>query len=283
MKKVWMLACLAVLSGCGKRQATPEALLIHMGGTITPAFKEMVSQYTKKTGHPVETSVAGSGELLANIEMRKEGDLFVCHDPFLEIAMQRGLGDDGWTLAEISPVIVVQKGNPKHIRGLQDLTRPDVRLALTDFDRSTLGHMLSTIFGKANINLDELMKRKNIIIHRSGSHVANLVAMNSADAALVWDAVWYLRRDKLDRIDIDKYLPVPGVDTVTSATGKRYFLTPVKYSMCSLKCSTHPEQVKSFVDFAMSEEGRKILKDYGFEVPQKIRRQEYRNGKKLHP
>ncbi len=281
MKKMLLMVCLAVLAGCGKKNPAQEALLIHVGGTIAPAFKALAKEYTKETGQPVRVNVAGSGELLAHIEMQREGDLFVGHDPFLEIAMQRNLGVDGWTLAEISPVIVVQKGNPKNIQRLEDLTRSDVRLALTDYQRSTLGHMLPTIFGKAGIDLDELTKEKNIIIHRSGSYVANLVAMNSADAALVWDAVWFLRKDKLDRIDIDKYLPVPGVDGVTSATGKRYILTPVKYSMCSLKCSTHPQKVDGFVRFALSEPARALLKDYGFTIHDGIQRKVYRNGKKL--
>jgi hypothetical protein len=83
----------------------------------------------------------GDPRLLQVIELQKEGDLYVSHDPFLDIAMNRGLAVDGWTLAEISPVIIVHKGNPKNIRGLQD--RPaDVQLASPDPNASTLEAML---------------------------------------------------------------------------------------------------------------------------------------------
>jgi len=110
--------------------------------------------------------------------------------------------------------------------------------------------------------------------------VANLVAMKSADAALVWNAVWYLRKDKLDRIEIDKYLPKPHVDGITSATGKRYVLAPVRVSICSLKCSSNPQEARKFMKFATSARARTIFENHGFRVPANLRRQEYCNGKK---
>ena len=44
-------------------------------------------------------------KLLIKIEQTGQGDLYVCHDPFLGGLMKKGLGRRGWTLAvmNISP------------------------------------------------------------------------------------------------------------------------------------------------------------------------------------
>lgn len=276
------LLVVLVLAGCSPKEKAGTTLVCHVGGTMRPVFEKLAEVYESETGTKVEINSAGSGELLANIELQAEGDLYISHDPFLDIIMDKELAMNGWTLGKIYPVIIVQKGNPKNIRTLNDLARKDVELALTDYNLSTLGRMLPTIFGKAGISLDKLTKEKNIITHRSGSYVANLVVMKNADAALVWAAVAALRPDTLDSIPITKNLPIPYVDAVTSATGKAYKLTPVRVTICSLKCSKQPKAAENFMTFVTSAQVKEILEEYGFGVPDDLRRQEYKNGQKLN-
>jgi ABC-type molybdate transport system substrate-binding protein len=283
MMKKWMGLWVAalVLAGCTAQDGAPgKPLLCHVGGTMRPVLESLAKAYEQETGQPVEINSAGSGELLANIELRQEGDLYVSHDPFLDIIMHRQLADDGWTIGELFPVLIVQKGNPKEIRAMKDLARPDVRLALTDFKLSTLGRMLPTIFKKSGMDLAQLNRDKNITIHRSGSYVANLVVMRSADAALVWKAVADLRKQDLDSIQIADSLPIPHVDAITSATKKSYPLTPVRVTICSLRCSDQPEEAEAFMRFIASEKVAAILESYGFGVSDELRRQEYQNGEK---
>jgi molybdate transport system substrate-binding protein len=281
MKKLMGVLLLVALAGCTKKDAAGP-LLCHVGGTMRPVFEKLVELYQQETGQKIEINSADSGELIAHIELQAQGDLYVCHDPFLDVIMKRGLAVDGWTLAEISPVIIVQKGNPKNVRSLQDLARADVQLAVTDPNASTLGRMLPIIFAKAGMDFGVLMQKKNIIVHRSGSYVANLVQMKNADAGLVWGAVAVLRAKDLDSIPVaPEYLPVPYVDAVTSATGKTYKLTPVRVTICSLKCSDQPRQARAFMEFVASDRARKLLEEYGFRVSEQLRRQEYLNGKPL--
>jgi molybdate transport system substrate-binding protein len=281
VKKLLAILPLIVLVGCVKKEPA-RPLLCHVGGTMRPVFEKLVELYQQETGQKIEINSADSGELLAHIELQGQGDLYVCHDPFLDVIMRRGLGVDGWTLAEISPVIIVTKGNPKNIRGLQDLARADVQLAVTDPNASTLGRLLPTIFARAGMDFRGLMQKKNIIVHRSGSYVANLVQMKNADAALVWGAVAILRTKDLDSIPVvPEYLPVPYVDAVTSATGKTYQLTPVRVTICSLRCSRRPQQARAFMAFVTSDRARQLLEEYGFRVSAPLRRQEYAGGKPL--
>lgn len=281
LKLMLLAGCIAGLTGCGKKDTSGDPLMVHVGGTMRPVFEELAKVYEEETGQEVYVNSAGSGELLANIELSAEGDLYVCHDPFLDKIMHKNLAVDGWTLGEIYPVIIVQEGNPKNIQSLQDLARPDVQLALTDYKLSTLGRMLPTIFSKAGMSLDKLTEDKNITINRSGSYVANLVSMKNVDAAMVWEAVSVLRKNEVDSIPITEHLPVRYVDAVTSATGKEYKLTPVRVTICSLKCSDQVEAGNKFMEFVVSERVRNIMEEFGFGVSADLRRQEYAAGKKL--
>jgi molybdate transport system substrate-binding protein len=258
-----------------------NSLLIHVGGTMRPVMEKLGKEYTKKSGQKIVINSGGSGELLAQIEMKKNGDMYICHDPFMDILMQKfKMGTDAWDISELTPVIVVRKGNPKKIKGLQDLTNQNIKLYLTDPKYSTLGHLLPTIFAKAGINLDKLNKKKKIHTNRKGSFVANMVVTKNADAAICWNAVAALRKKDIDIIPIPaKELPTPYVDAITSATAKNYPLTPVRVTLCILKCSRQPQQATKFAEFVISDEGKKIFKEFGYD-PARLK-QVYKNGKSL--
>ncbi len=244
---------------------SPDSLVCHVGGTMKPVIAELARRYQNLTKQKIEINSAGSGELLAYIKLQKQGDVYVCHDPFLDTLMKKyELGIDGWAIAELTPVIVVGKGNPKNIKGIKDLTRKDVELILTDYQHSTLGRMLSTIFAKAGIDFAQLNKEKRIHTNKSGGYTANFVMMGNADAGMVWDAVAYLRSEKLDIVTVDQHLPVPGVDAVTSATGKSYILTPVYVTAATLKCSRQPAKAAKFLEYLASEDSAKVFKEFGF-------------------
>jgi molybdate transport system substrate-binding protein len=255
--------------------AAPRALVCHVGGTMRPVMQELAKGYEEKTGTKVEVNSAGSGELLAHIELQKH------HDPVPDVLMQKGLGVDGWTVAELTPVMAVRKGNPKGIKDLKDLTRTDIEVFLTDPRYSTLGHLLSTILGKADMDLAPLLKQKNVHTHRSGSQVGNMVVMGNADVGLVWNAVVALREKDLEAIPITPYLPAPGVDALTTATKKTYILAPVRVNVATLTCATNPEGARAFAEYLVSPEVAEVLGEYGFTMTNDIIRQEYEAGKPL--
>ena len=122
MKKITTIIALAVivifmiLLNQSTKKTAGEPLICHVGGTMKPVVTELAKMYEEKTGQAVEINSAGSGELLAHIELHKRGDVYVSHDPFLDILMTKfDLGVDGWLLAELTPVIAVARGNPKNI------------------------------------------------------------------------------------------------------------------------------------------------------------------------
>jgi molybdate transport system substrate-binding protein len=260
------------------RESGPRPLICYVGGTMTPVFNELSAAYRKATGRKVDVTSADSGELLATIEMQLRGDLYVAHDPFMDVAMRRGLGVNAWCLGELHPVIVVRKGNPKGVKSLRDLMLPDVRVYLTDYQHSTLGQMLPAIFKRAGVDFEEFNRAKAPPTHRSGSWVANQIIMGAADAALVWQVVAALRAEDLDVVPLGDALPQPGVDTVTSATGRSYFVAPVKVAVVSLACSRRQRDIEDFVSFVISDAGRRIFAKAGFQISGLYGHRMYANG-----
>jgi ABC-type molybdate transport system substrate-binding protein len=94
---------------------------------------------------------------------------------------------------------------------------------------------------------------------------------------MVWNAVAALRPDALDVVELPaEHLPVPGVDTITSATGKNYKLRPVRVTVASLKCSKRPDDAAKFAEFISSEEASRVFEKFGFASTKPIK--EYADG-----
>ncbi len=273
---LWRIAAVwaagAALTWCAIGCRTPRGeagkkpLLCYVGGTMRPAMEAIAKLYEKQTGQPVDIDYAGSGELLIKIQQTRRGDIYVCHDPFLGLLMKRGLGRRGWVVAYVTPMIAVQKGNPKGIHGLKDLARDDVRVGLTDPTYSTVGWICKVMFKKAGIS--DKMAKKDIPRTRGGGQMANNVKLGHIDAAIVWDAVIHLRRDALDAVPIEpQYRPTPDVDAITTATFGKVDMSAIRVTLATLACSKQPEAARRFAEFAVSPAAQKIWIEQGFTVP----------------
>lgn|GEM_PF-142406 len=256
---------LLVLGGSGSAENPDEndPLLCFVGGTMRPAMEKLVEMYKAKTGIPVLLDYADSGELFIRAEQTRRGDLLVVHDPYLAVAVNKGLADQGYTVAGLTGVIVVAKGNPKKIQGFTDLAKPGIRLIFTDPIYSTLGHIVELMCEKTEL-YDKIMA--NCVTRtKTGGEAANAVGLGTVDAAIVWNAVAFLRRDKLDAIPIEsRFQPQPGVDTVTTATFGLIDMSRVRVTAITLSFSKQIEKARAFAAFLASEEAVPVWKDRGY-------------------
>jgi len=254
------------LAGCGEEKQ--PALLCYVGGTMRPALEQLAKAYQAKTGQRIDLDYADSGQLLIKIEQTKQGDLYVCHDPFAGSLEKKGLARQIWTVASLTPTIAVPKGNSKGLHGLADLARKGIRIGLTDETYSTLGHICPVMFKKAGLTKE--IEANVATRSRMGGEVANAVAIGQIDAAIVWNAVIFARREKLDAVPIEPaYLPQPGVDAVTSATYGPIDMGTVKVTLATLVCSKQPAAAAAFADFVASPAGKAAFDSLGFSpVPQ---------------
>ena len=254
---------LFVLGGCRKKSAEEGALLCYVGGTMRPAVEELVRIYEEETGRAIDLDYGDSGSNMIKVETEKRGDLYVGHDPFLGGMMSKGLAEEGWTVATLTPVIVVPKGNPKGIRDLKDLARDGIKIGLTDPNYSTLGHICPVIFDKAGLRKKT---ESNVATDmRMEGQVANAVGVGTLDAAIVWNAVAFLRSDKLDAVPIaPEYQPDPEIDAVTTATFGEIDMSHIAVFIVTLKCSRQPEAARAFAEFVASKRGRDVFAQFGF-------------------
>ena len=265
---VWMLAAVVMaaaglLAGCGGEPTEETPLRCYVGGTMRPAMEELAKSYEAQTGRHVELDFADSGASIIKVETTGRGDLIVVHDPFHVALARKGLSQGGWLVATMKPMIAVPKGNPKGIHGLRDLARPGLRLVLTDAERSTVGHLVTRMLKKAG--LEEAVEKNVVSRARMGGEAANAVVLGHADASIVWNAVIFLRSDKLEAVAIEPdYQLIPGVDVVTSPTFGRIDMGVSKVTIDVLKCSRQPAAAREFAEFCASDKAQEVWQRLGF-------------------
>lgn len=268
-------------SGNGAKRPQTEGeggdLLCYVGGTMEPVMRELAAMWQERTGQTVLLDKAGSGENWIKIRATKLGDLNVAHAPYLPPLLYEGLADTGYIVASLHPVIVVQHGNPKNVKGLEDFTRPDLKVGLTSREHSTLGYVYPIMFRKAGI-WDEIQERiatGEIHVERSGNAICNQVTpkIASLDAVLVWNAVAAYRRPPfedeplVDMIEVaEEFRPDPVADAVTGASPGFERMDPrtIDVTICTLANSKKPNDAAAFAKFVDSAEGREVFKKYGF-------------------
>lgn len=247
--------------------AAPVPLLVHVGGTMRPAMEEICALFEKESGVTVELNYNDSGALMTVIATTGKGDVCVVHDPFAVAMEKKGMVEHTYTVALVTPVIVVKKGNPRKIRGVKDLARDDVKVGLTDAEYSTAGHVVSVVFRKAGIAEAMARKEKDIVRTRGGGEVANAVKLGTVDAAIVWNAVAFERKADLDAIALDPaVLPDAKADAVTSATYGPLDMSRIRVTLMTLKRSGHPAAAQKLAELALSDRGRAIFAKYGFSL-----------------
>src|SRR6266540_1395031 len=104
--------------------------------------------------------------------------------------------------------IIVANGNPKGIKGLSDLSNPDLKVVLTK------------------------------------------VSLGEADAGIVYVTDVTAGGDKVEGVDIPNDQNVPAT-----------------YPIATVKASSHQSQARAFMNMVVSDQGRQVLKSFGFLPP----------------
>ncbi len=252
--------CLLLLglmaTSCGKKSNDKE-LLVLCGGSMRKALEELKTKYEAQSDVRIVTTYGGSGELCAQIQNTGRGDLYLCHDPFMPWAAEKGLIDDWSTVASLNIVIIVPKGNPKKIKELKDLAQPGLRLGIGNQTYSSSGQIIKHVlkqepFGEA--------VQKNVRTETKGHQPrCNDVVMGTLDAAVIWDAVAHLYKDKVEIIPI----PVKKYDAITSATYKKSDLQNVRVALGVIAKSEKKDEAREFLEF-VKKEGPEVFAELGF-------------------
>jgi len=240
------LLSLAVLSGCGDDDKGKESITLYAGAGLRTAIDELSAAFEAKTGIAVIVDFAGSGMLITRAREDDAVDLFMPGDVWYLDRLQELTGkvasktDVSWFV----PVILVKKGNPKHITTLADFYRDDVRVALGNPKACQVGRITATILKKHGLKREDLgTVKESLTVNELGVWVK----MDDVDVTIVWDAIAANTAESTDIVSIPK---------------EKNVISHVVVGL--MKTSQKTESAQRFIDFVTSDEGRAILKKRGY-------------------
>lgn len=202
---LWRLGGTRTLPGNGDQRQALEAveggehgsgdddrggpLVFYCAAGIRAPVEEVVAEYQRLYGEPIQLQYGGSNTLLSQTEVAGTGDLYLAADEsYIELGREKGLVRESIPLAVMRPVIAVQRGNPKQIRGIDDLLRDDVTTALGNPDQAAIGKTTRRLLqeaGKWN-GLEAAVTRSGVF-KPTVPEVANDIKLGAVDAGIVWD------------------------------------------------------------------------------------------------
>ena len=118
MKKFAILLCLGALTVASwislkPAQGSSKPLTIFCAAGLKKPVEEIAQAYQKETGTEVRLQYGGTGTLLSQIRIAKQGDLFIAADDgSLADAKKLGVTREEFQMARQRPVLAVAKGIP---------------------------------------------------------------------------------------------------------------------------------------------------------------------------
>ncbi len=227
-----------------------EPLLLYCAAGTKPPVLELAKQFEAEYGVKIQIQYGGSGTLLSNIEISRKGDLYIAADhSYIEIAEQKGLIAETLPLARQRPVIAVAKGNPKKIQSLEDLLRPDLRIALGNPEAASIGRQTKKLLEQAGVwaAIKKQVERTGVF-KPTVPEVANDIKLGAVDAGIIWDATT-AQYPELEAIHL------PLFDAAKN-----------EISIAVLASGRQPTGALRFARYLNSKIGNRVFKQYGFEA-----------------
>ena len=249
------LALGAFLSGAAARSA--GSLLVYAGAASKPPTEEAAKLYEQKTGVKVELVFGGSGSVLSQMRLSKQGDIyFPGSSDYMEKAKREGdvFGDSEKVIVYLVSAINVAKGNPRRIRTLKDLTKPGLRIAIGNPETVCVGAYAVEIVERGFTAAEKAAFRNNLVNYtESCEKTATAISLKMVDAVIGWSVFEHWDPERIETVR----LPAGQIP--------RIGYIPVAIS----KFTRDKEAAQHFVDFLAGPEGRKIFARHKYFVTAK--------------
>lgn len=234
-------------TGCSQSPISqpPETKLrVLCGSSMAAPVQELAKQFAATRQAQIEFDLGGSETLLPKILTGVRADLFVCHDPFEEKLKAAGRWTNTVVVGSLEPVLAVRPGNPKSIRGLDDLAKPGLKIGIGDPRYSTCGELFVNALRERG-QYDAVMKNATLQA-RSHAEVANGLVVGPLDAVVVWNFVVGLYPGKLEVVP----------------TGVTY--PPTRVTVLGLTSSDNPALRDAFLDWCRQPVVQETFRRYGY-------------------
>ena len=226
----------------GGSSASPAEIKVFAAASLTAAFTKIGEDLTAANGTKVTLNFAGSQALATQIQQAAPADVFASAD-ITNMDKVKDLVGPPQIFASNQLQIVVEKGNPKGVKGLDDLANPDLKVVLAAPD-VPVGKYSQQALEKAGVTVKPVSQEQDV------KAVVSKVLLGEADAGIVYTTDVAAGGDKVEGVDIPE-------DQNVVAT----------YPIATVKASKAPDQAQAFMDYVLSDQGQQVLKSYGFGPP----------------
>jgi len=230
--------------------------------SLIAAFKQAYPQYQRifvETLPPgiLAKQIAVGSITIGNMHITLQPDIFT--DGRSSIAQQATLFSDTATYAQNNLAIMVRKGNPKNIKGWQDLARTDVKISMPNPAWEGIGKRIEEAYVKAGgetlrtqIMVSKVKDSSTILTQIHHRQTPMRILYNQSDAGPVWSSEIVYQQMIGHPIDM---VQVPAKENITAA-----------YTAGVLKTAPYAEAAKRFLQFLVSPTAKTIYRKYGFEA-----------------
>jgi molybdate transport system substrate-binding protein len=230
-------------SGGGSASGSSSEIKVFAAASLTAAFTKLGEQYTSANGGTrVTFNFAGSQALATQIQQAAPADVFASAD-IPNMDKVKDLVGTPQNFASNLLAIVVEKGNPKGVKGLDDLASSDLKVVLAA-EEVPAGKYAKQILDKAGVSVSPVSQEDNV------KAVVTKVSLGEADAGIVYVTDVTAGGDKVEGVDI------PDVQNVMAT-----------YPIATVKATKAQDKAQAFMDLVLSADGQQVLKEYGFLPP----------------
>ncbi|MFI6026831.1 molybdate ABC transporter substrate-binding protein [Amycolatopsis magusensis] len=221
-------------------------MTVFAAASLTESFTKFGSEFeAANPGTKVTFNFAGSSALAQQINQGAPADVFASAAPanMKQVSDTGGVSGDPVTFARNRLEIAVPKGNPARITGLVDFTNAGRKIALCD-EKVPCGAAAKKVFEAAGLTAAPDTLEQDV------KAALTKVRLGEVDAALVY------RTDvKAAGVEVDG-IAFPEADKAVN-----------DYSIATLAKAPNATTAGAFVQFVLSERGRAVLGEAGFDTP----------------
>jgi molybdate transport system substrate-binding protein len=226
--------------------APENTVTVFAAASLTEAFNRIGRNF--EAAHPgkkVTFNFAGSSALATQINEGAPADVFAAASPATMKTVTGAGNADGQPVvfARNQLVIAVPKGNPKGLRSLQSLTRPDVKVALCA-EQVPCGAAARQALSTAGVRITPVTLEQDV------KAALSKVKLGEVDAALVYRTGAKAAPDAVDGIDFPE-----SADAIND------------YLAVALQNAPKKDLAKAFVAFLATPPARAVLLSAGFQAP----------------
>ncbi|MDP6118392.1 MAG: molybdate ABC transporter substrate-binding protein [Planctomycetota bacterium] len=176
---------------------TPE-LVLYSGGVNRVAIQETIKEFQRREGVKVTTAYNGCGILTGQIMAGENPDgYFACDVSFMHQVADRF--QPSQDVSQTGIVIALQKGNPKDIKNLEDLTAEGLKIGVANDKQSALGSLTRRLleqmklYEKITKNVRAQTPTADLLVNQLRTGSLDAVIVYAANCSQVLDSVELIR------------------------------------------------------------------------------------------